>query len=541
MTAALQGVHKLAFLLRRHTAKNRAGLCRLGQRLLAAQRCGIHPAFRPGNARVSRHMADRLRVIARDNLDGHPLLGEIAEGLGGVLSDAVLHRQQRQKFKLRCVQCGGRVRQCRVVLGQQQHAAALCQQRRKHIGKFRRPASGQHVRRADHIAPMRPKVLGAVLVRRVEGDAAHRKPRRAPLPEARCQGAARVVVGLLPRVKSRQNLADRRIFRQRQRVISLHRALGNRAGLVHAEHIHPGQRLDAVHIPGQHLAAGQPHHAHRQRHAGQQIEPLRYHTNQGGNRRIHGLLHREPQHPVLLPNQHRANRNQRHTDEFYQLIQAAHHLAAGHLVAVGLRLGGQLAGIALGSHVGQPRRAAPRHQEAARAQLCAALLRHRPCFAGDERFIGLRAAVHHHGIRHNLVARAKLHHIILDQIIGQHGAPLTVPQAAHLPRRNQRQLVDGLFGAQLLHNADEGVPEHNPQKPHIEPRVHQRQHDRQHQKHQIEIGTDIVPHNLPGGSGLGLGRPVCLARRTARFDLGSGQAGDGCHRGNSFRVELGKL
>ena len=64
---------------------------------------------------------------------------------------------------------------------------------------------------------------------------------------------------------------------------------------------------------------------------------------------------------MLLPDQHSADGNQRDTDEFYQLIQAAHHFAPGDFVTVGLGLGGQAAGVALGPDAGQPGDTAPRH------------------------------------------------------------------------------------------------------------------------------------------------------------------------------------
>ena len=57
--------------------------------------------------------------------------------------------------------------------------------------------------------------------------------------------------------------------------------------------------------------------------------------------------------------------------------------------------------------------------------------------------------------------------------------------------------------------------------------MHERQHDGQHQKHKVEVGTDVIPHDLAGGFGLRFGRLVRLPRRAARFDLGGGQAGDG--------------
>ena len=301
MAALLQRVDKLAFLLRRHTAEHRTPLGGLGQLLFAAQGGGIHPVLRPRNARACRHMADSLRVIARDDLDIDSLLGKKAEGLGGIFPDAVLQRQQRQKFQLRCIQSRGRVRQGCVVFCQQQHTAALCQQRGKSTRQLPGAGPRQNIRCAHHITALRAKILGTVLVRRVKGHRAHRKPAGAPLSKAVGQGAAGVVVGLLPRVEGVQDLVQRRIFCQRQRVIRLHSALGDRTGLVHTEGIHPGKRFNTVHIPRQHPASGKAHHAHGQRHARQQVKPLGDHADERRHRGVDGLLHRQLQHPVLLP------------------------------------------------------------------------------------------------------------------------------------------------------------------------------------------------------------------------------------------------
>ena len=309
MSFRLQGVDELALLLGRHTAKDCAFFGGLGQRLLTAQRRGVHPALGPHNACVGGHMADGLRVVARNDLHGHALLGKVAEGLGRVFPDAVLQRQQRQKFQLRGIERGWRVGQCGVIFCQQQHAAALGQQRCQLVGKLPCPHPGQHIRRTDDVAALRTKILGAVLVRRVEGHAAPRKPVGAALPEAGRQSTAGVIVGLLTRVKARQNRVQRCIFRQWKRIVGLHGAFGDRAGLVHTESVHPGQRLNAVHIAGQHLAAGQAHHAHGQGYTGQQVQPLGDHADERRDRRVHGVLHRQFQHPMLLPDQHRADGN----------------------------------------------------------------------------------------------------------------------------------------------------------------------------------------------------------------------------------------
>ena len=63
----------------------------------------------------------------------------------------------------------------------------------------------------------------------------------------------------------------------------LHRACGDRAGLVKAEHIHAGKRLDAVHLLDKNLLARKTHGRDREDRGGQQHEALWDHSPDGGD------------------------------------------------------------------------------------------------------------------------------------------------------------------------------------------------------------------------------------------------------------------
>ena len=62
---------------------------------------------------------------------------------------------------------------------------------------------------------------------------------------------------------------------QRIDVRDLHGRLRDRAGLIHAEHVHMGQRLDAVHILHEHALARELQAAGRDGDARQQVKALR--------------------------------------------------------------------------------------------------------------------------------------------------------------------------------------------------------------------------------------------------------------------------
>ena len=58
---------------------------------------------------------------------------------------------------------------------------------------------------------------------------------------------------------------------QGNEILDLHAGLCDGAGFVHTQHIHPGQRLNAVHVLDQDLLLGQLHGGHSHGHTGQQI------------------------------------------------------------------------------------------------------------------------------------------------------------------------------------------------------------------------------------------------------------------------------
>ena len=206
MVLRLQGVYQLALLLRGHTAKYRHLFGRFCQLTVILQLRGIHPVFRPGNARLRRHTADCARVVARNHLDLHTLLGKVGKGLGGVGADGVLQRQQRQKLQPRGIGLVAR-RQCAVIPRQQQHAAAGIQQGGQLRGKLGAARPCQHVGCTHHTHAPALQSFGTVFVGRVKGDRLPHRPAGLALPIRFLQRPAGVVVGDIPRVAAAQHVA----------------------------------------------------------------------------------------------------------------------------------------------------------------------------------------------------------------------------------------------------------------------------------------------------------------------------------------------
>ena len=205
MVLRLQGVYQLALLLRGDAPEHRCLCGCTCQLAVILQAGGIHPVFRPGNARLRRHAADRTRVIARNHLDLHPLLGKVGKGLGRVGADGVLQRQQRQKLQPRGIGLVAR-RQRAVIPRQQQHAAAGIQQGVQLRGKLGAARACQHVRRTHHAHSPALQSFGAVFVGGVKGDRLPHRPAGLALPIRLLQRPAGVVVGDVPRVAAAQHI-----------------------------------------------------------------------------------------------------------------------------------------------------------------------------------------------------------------------------------------------------------------------------------------------------------------------------------------------
>ena len=166
-----------------------------------------------------------------------------------------------------------------------QHPAALLLVSR-HLG--RKPAGQQHVRRAQH----QPAVLAA--------DAAPLPTRRERHLLQRGRGRARQaggdgvqggVAGLgAGRVAGHERAhVVLRGAAQRGNAVQHQVAVGERAGLVQADGVDVGQRLDRVHVLHEHALARQPHGADREGEAHQQHQPLGDHGDDAGGGGRDGL------------------------------------------------------------------------------------------------------------------------------------------------------------------------------------------------------------------------------------------------------------
>ena len=332
-------------------------------------------------------------------------------------------------------------------------------------------------------------------------------------------GAGRLVIRLFAVVERCENFLDIVVAEalgvQRIDVRDLHGRLRDRAGLIHAEHVHMGQRLDAVHILHEHALARELQAAGRDGDARQQVKALRDHADQGRDRGFHGVAQRQAlEHgQEMTQEQDDAERDERDADDRDELCQGEHHLGLCR-ADIAPRLGRQLCRIALRADMRQLHAGAAGDHKAAGLQRVARIFQNGVGLAGDQGLVHL----HLSGIRADLVARRKFHDVIADKLICTHGDALAGADGLSRSCRDKRQLIDSALSADLLKAADDCVSRSDEQEHQIFERADKAQAQRQHQEDQVEEGQDILLDDLP--LGLRIGRRHNVAQAVALPELG---------------------
>ena len=291
MARLLQRLHQLALLVRRHPAEYVVVPHRAGVVAGLLEGGGVNIPLRPRDAGLKGHGGYGGRVVAGDHLYGHTLLGEVAEGLRRLLPDGIgddrqgqgLHRPRDASLY------GGGIG----AFGQEQYPAALLLIGGDHVLQIGVPGLHDELRRTHHIGPVGTEDHRRPLVGGGEGDGALYLPQRG-FAESLRHRAGGVVVRVDSAIVGVENFlhlpGGAAVLVQGHHLLNGHLRLGDGARLVHAQHVHMGQGLHGGQLVDQGLALGQPHDGHRQRHAGQQVQPLGDHADEGGHHGGHRLV-----------------------------------------------------------------------------------------------------------------------------------------------------------------------------------------------------------------------------------------------------------
>ena len=522
MALALEGPDDLPLLVGDHSAKHSVLPHGRGDVLIRLELPGVHPLLCVPDACLGRHSGDGHRVVAGDDLHIHALGVEVIEDFGSVGADGILQHQQGQGDHHAVEAPDLRP----VALGQQQYPAALGGVGGSTLFQGGEVLPQDILRCAHHISPPVQEIHGAPLGGGGEGHGSPVRPAGPPGKLVR-DGLRRVVIRIQHPVKGTQNVGDVRLGTglrvQGHHLPHLHLRTGDGAGLVHAQHVHPGQGLDGVHLVDQRPILGQPHHADRQGHGSQQEQPLRDHADQGRHRADHGLLQAQILIDELVVEQRCADGNQHDADEADQAVQGAHHLAfAGAVIFLGRQR--QLGGVGVCSHLVHPGPALAGDDEAAGQQLVPRLLGDGVRLAGDEGLVHLHLPGEDRSVRRDLAAGGELYYVLPHQLVHRQLPDLSVPNDPHLRGGEEGQLLNGAFGAQLLDDADDGIGCHDEEEGHVLPVPYQQQAHRQNHENQVEVGEDILPDDLLIAFGGRLHRAVVPAGLRQGLSLGGGEA-----------------
>ena len=178
---------------------------------------------------------------------------------------------------------------------------------------------------------MLAEVGGGPLGRGGEGDPLDRVP-AGLFAELERHGLRGFIVRLLAIIKRGEDLLyvviGEALGGEREDVRDLHGRLRDGAGLVHAENVHMGESLNAVHVLHQHAATRQLQAADRDGNAGQKVQSLRDHADQRGDGGFYGFAQGKPLKyiEVVPKEEHDAQWNERDADDGNQTRQGFHHL-----------------------------------------------------------------------------------------------------------------------------------------------------------------------------------------------------------------------
>ena len=321
----------------------------------------------------------------------------------------------------------------------------------------------------------------------------------------------------------------------------LHVARGDGARLVQAEHVHAGERLDAVELLREHLLAGEADSGDREDRGGEEHQALGDHAQKSPHRGEDGRarhaagehLRGEPrQEPARVPRtalelgrarpeQPDADGDHEHAREPHDAVQRVHDLGVDLLDVLGL--GVDLGHVVLGAHVLNAGEDQAGVEEAARHEMVARLLADEVALASEEALVHARLARDHHGVGGDLVAAAELHEVVLHDLLEVELDLDAVADDHGLLGSEERELIHHALGTKRLYDADSRVQHHDAQKADVLPRARGKHQEGEDEVDEVKDGEEVLSEELPDRFGLDARVDVDLARGDALLDLCGGE------------------
>ena len=313
---------------------------------------------------------------------------------------------------------------------------------------------------------------------------------------------------------------------ERDDLVEAEGAVGERAGLVDADHVDPGQGLDRVEPLDEGAAPGHAAGGDGEGDAGEQHEALgdeRDDARGGLGDRLadRGVVH------VQGDDERAADRDHHQHQDPQQAVDVL--LQRRERLAVALGLADELVGVGLGADlVGE---VDPRAGDAERAGLdgVAGAPGDRVGLAGEHRLVELQpAGLGERAVGDDLLARAEPDRVAGDDVLDEQRALLAVPQHAGARGHEQGEPVELLLGPDLLQDPDPGVDQQDDREDQVRDLSGDDQGERERAQDQVEQRERVLADDRPvaaagrrahGGTahgeppfGLGLGQPWCRDR-----------------------------
>ena len=302
-----------------------------------------------------------------------------------------------------------------------------------------------------------------------------------------------------------------------------HRAFGDGAGLVGAEHVDAGEHFDRRQLLHQTAVASEAHHTHCERNAGEQHQALRHHADETGDGADDALLPADVTPEELAAGEQQAHRDDHVTHPGDDAVDVVAQGRVDEREPAGFF--GQLGCVVLGAHLGDQHSSCAGHHRAAAEHVGADRLHRRVGLAGEERLVDLQVvAGEHRAVGHHLRAAAQLHHVVLHQFVNLQLDHLPVAHCVGAGRVDHAQLVEHALGAQLLHDTDDAVGDDDAAEQGVL-RAAGRDHERGEDAHdEVDRCEHVGPHDLPHGARGRRRDRVAEATSESVGDLRSGEA-----------------
>ena len=523
----------------------------LGRRI---ERRGVHISVRSRHAHHARDRRHRTRVVATDHVEGHALLVKVADGLGRRSTNLVADSHKAHGLGLAHHIAIGRKA---VHARHHEHAAG--------IGKLsdtvldlRKGALRKHkLRRPHHIGALCKRGAAPLFGRRERNDRqrlGHLDRTVSVVVEQRLTGLVGIGRSRTCHVSQRKiehrgidgnsrlvlpHAQGNALNRQRIRALDLHAARRDGARLVQAQHVDASERLDAVELLRQHLAAGQAHRGDGEHRRGQQHQALRDHAQQGthrgqqrrrrhmtsqqlgeapGKRAIAWSSRGIPQLAHTRGKQRQTERDHDNARKAHDGIKRVHDIGIDLFDVLGLVI--NFGHVVVGADMNHAGAQQARVDKAAAHELGTGLFLNKVALARQQALVHERLARNHHGVSGNLVAAPQADDVVEHDLVQ---VELHLGAVAHrdgLLGGQQRELIDHLLGTHGLNDANSGIEEHHEQERQILKRTGQNDQECQDHVDQIEQRAEVLDDELFDRLGLELHVAVDLTGGDALLDLG---------------------